>query len=62
MTEITYKCSNCRREAVVEDGTVPSCCSETMEKLPMEPCIQPAHAEHSRPMDSEDACDDGRAG
>jgi len=25
-------------------------------------CLQPAHAEHVRPMEDEDACDDFRAG
>jgi len=25
-------------------------------------CTQPAHAEHARPMEDEDACDDFRAG
>ena len=60
MKKIKYKCSNCGRE--VEDVTIPSCCGEPMEKMPIEPCIQPAHAEHTRPMDQEDACDDGRAG
>ena len=32
-----------------------------MEKL-RRVCLQPPHAEHARPMDDEDACDDGRAG
>ena len=33
-----------------------------MEKLPLDVCVQPAHAEHSRPMDSDEPCDDGRSG
>jgi len=32
------------------------------EKVELELCTQPAHAEHSRPMTDEDACDNGRAG
>ena len=62
LTKITYKCSNCGRVVEVEDGNIPECCGEPMDRVEMEPCIQPAHAEHTRPMDSEDACDDGRAG
>ena len=33
-----------------------------MEKLKIDICTQPAHAEHARPMDEEDVCDEGRAG
>jgi len=33
-----------------------------MKKLPLDICTQPAHAEHARPMEDEDACDDFRAG
>jgi len=31
-----------------------------MKKTPLDICTQPVHAEHSRPMDEEDACDDFR--
>lgn len=62
MKKITYECGTCGKTTEVEDRTVPSCCGEPMKKLPLDPCIQPAHAEHARPMDEEDACDDGRAG
>ena len=58
----TYKCKECGKQLTVEDGTVPKCCGRTMTKVPLDLCTQPAHAEHSRPMESEDACNDGRAG
>ena len=62
MTEKLYKCENCGRTTKTEDSLNPECCGKPMTKLPLDVCTQPAHAEHARPMDSEDACDDGRAG
>ena len=62
MEEETYECKNCGKIVRVSDRKVPSCCDKPMEKLPPDICTQPAHAEHARPMDEEDACDDGRAG
>jgi peroxiredoxin len=35
---------------------------EEEKKVELELCTQPAHAEHTRPMNNENACDDGRAG
>ena len=35
---------------------------EEEKKVELEICTQPAHAEHTRPMNDENACDDGRAG
>ncbi len=58
----TYKCELCGKNIEVTDGMVPSCCGKPMKKMPLDICIQPAHAEHARPMDDENACDDGRAG
>lgn len=60
--EVTYKCENCGKTVTVSDGTIPECCGKPMTKMHLDVCIQPANAEHSRPMDAEDACDDGRAG
>jgi len=62
LKEETYKCKNCGKTVKVADGKLPSCCDKPMEKLPLDICTQPAHAEHARPMDQEDACDDGRGG
>ena len=62
MEKITYKCNNCGKTVEGTSENVPSCCGITMEKFSLDVCIQPAHAEHARPMDEEDACDDGRAG
>ena len=60
--EETYECENCRKTRMITDKTVPECCGKPMKKLLLDPCIQPAHAEHARSMDDEDACDDFRAG
>ena len=57
-----YECKNCGKIVRVKDGVIPSCCDKPMEKLPLDICTQPAHAEHARSMEDEDACDDGRAG
>ena len=46
----------------ISDGKLPYCCGKYMKKLPLDICTQPAHAEHARPMEDEDACDDFRAG
>jgi len=58
----TYKCKECGKTIDITDEKVPNCCGKPMEKVPLDICTQPAHAEHARPMDEENACDDGRAG
>ena len=58
----TYKCEICGKTIEVTDESIPSCCGKDMKKVTLDICTQPAHAEHSRPMDDENACDDGRAG
>jgi len=58
----TYKCKNCGKTTEVADGSIPTCCGKTMEKMPLDVCIQPAHAEHARTMADDEPCDDGRAG
>ena len=60
--EETYKCQNCGKEIKSSDEQIPKCCGKPMEKLPLDICTQPAHPEHARPMEDEDACDDFRAG
>ena len=60
--EETYKCEDCGKTVKVSDGSIPNCCGSPMKKLPLDICLQPAHAEHARPMEDEDACDDGIAG
>ena len=57
-----YECIHCKRIAPLnEDGTVPTCCGEKMKQMPLDICLQPAHAEHARPMEYEEPCDDFRA-
>lgn len=61
MVKENYKCKNCGK-TIKTDEANPECCGKSMTKMPLNICIQPAHAEHARPMTDEDACDDGRAG
>ena len=58
----SYKCETCGRTKEVTDGVAPTCCGKTMKKLSVDVCTQPAHAEHARTTDSDEPCDDGRAG
>jgi len=60
--EETYKCEKCKKTEIVIDGIVPECCGEPMKIYPLEVCTQPANAEHARPMEDEEPCDDGRSG
>jgi hypothetical protein len=57
-----YECENCGKKIEVSDEENPECCGKPMKKMDLDICTQPTHAEHARPMNSEDACDDGRAG
>ena len=61
-SEETYQCQSCKRTATVESGeNIPECCGKPMEKMPHEICTQPDHAEHARPMEEEEPCNDFRA-
>jgi hypothetical protein len=57
-----YQCVTCKKRMVSRDGSTPTCCGQPMKQLPLDICLQPAHAEHARPMNDEDACDEFRAG
>jgi len=62
MTE-RYQCASCKRTVSVEENKeIPYCCGKAMEKIKKEICLQPAHAEHARPMEHEEPCDDFRSG
>ena len=60
--EVTFQCEYCRKKIKVLNGKIPECCDKPMKKVSLDVCTQPAHAEHARPMENEDVCDDGRAG
>ncbi|MBD3193851.1 MAG: hypothetical protein GF317_02270 [Candidatus Lokiarchaeota archaeon] len=61
MKKEKYECLTCKRTATIkEDDEIPYCCDEPMTKIPKEICLQPAHAEHARPMEDDEPCDDGR--
>jgi hypothetical protein len=57
-----YRCGKCGKTVTVSNGSVPKCCGKPMEQLPLDVCTQPAHAEHARPMEHDEPCDDGRSG
>jgi len=57
-----YKCEKCGKTIEVNDDKNPNCCGKPMSKLSLDVCTQPAHAEHARSMESDEPCDDGRAG
>jgi hypothetical protein len=58
-----YECITCKRTATIEENdAVPECCGKPMKQMPREICLQPAHAEHARPMHRDEPCDDFRAG
>lgn len=58
--ERNYKCQSCKRTAAGYENDIPHCCGRPMKKMEREICLQPAHAEHARPMENEDACDEFR--
>ena len=60
--EKKFKCQDCGKEITIKGEKIPDCCGKQMKKVPLAVCTQPAHAEHARPMDSDEPCDDGRAG
>ena len=62
MEEKTYECEECHKTIKTSDDEIPECCGKPMKQLPLDICTQPAHAEHARPMESEDVCNDFRAG
>lgn len=59
-----YECVSCKRTEMIEvEAEIPTCCGRRMRKKEQrEICLQPAHAEHARPMETETACDEFRAG
>lgn len=62
MNEVTYECENCGKRIKTSDDKIPDCCHKLMKKIDLDICTQPAHSEHSRPMEEEDVCDDFRSG
>jgi hypothetical protein len=59
-----YECAECKNQLVVKVGSPrPECCGKAMIPIPLEMCTSaPADAEHARPMDDEELCDDSRGG
>jgi len=62
MREIKYECKDCGKQLKSSEGKNPECCGKPMKQLPLDICTQPTDAEHARPMEKDEPCDDGRAG
>ena len=59
-----YQCEECGETSIVyDDSGAPKCCGKPMKQLGISGCMSaPASAEHARPMDEEEPCDDNRKG
>lgn len=58
MSDVTYFCSACRKEALVKTGEpIPLCCGKEMEPLPF--CTTAPNAEMARNGDPDEPCDNG---
>jgi len=60
-----FKCRQCEKitETTGTDTSVPECCNAPMEILDEPaPCLLSATAEHARPEEMLEPCDDGRKG
>ncbi|MCX6670921.1 MAG: hypothetical protein NTX92_03240 [Euryarchaeota archaeon] len=63
MTVDYYECQTCKKKIIVKTKKEkPSCCGKPMTKISVDICLQPDHAEHSRPMGEDEPCDDFRGG
>lgn len=64
-TPIKFKCEKCEKTMEMSDSKniVPECCHLPMEKMEEPaPCQLSATAEHARPNEMLEPCDDGRKG
>ena len=58
MSEVTYYCSVCGKEAVAKEGKpIPLCCGKEMGPLPF--CTSAPDPEMARNYDPEEPCDPG---
>jgi hypothetical protein len=60
-----FKCQKCEKttEMSNSENIVPDCCNTPMEIMEEPaPCILSATAEHARPDEMPEPCDDGRKG
>ena len=60
--EKEYECEHCKKRVKIDFTKEPSfCCGMEMKPVPLEVCLAPpSSAEHARPMDDEEPCDDSR--
>ena len=64
-TSAKFKCQKCDKTMEMTDleNIVPECCHSPMEKMEEPaPCQLSATAEHARPNEMLEPCDDGRKG
>jgi hypothetical protein len=60
-----YECASCGNtvEINADESQIPECCGKAMKPAEeLKACGLSATAEHSRPDDFEEPCDDGRSG
>jgi hypothetical protein len=59
-----FNCETCGSTAeVVKSNDIPECCGKPMKKAdPLDHCQASDTAEHARPDDAGEPCDDGRGG
>ena len=60
-----FKCKKCEKTLEIQDSEsiLPECCDLPMERLEdPAPCLLTATAEHARPDELPEPCDDGREG
>ncbi len=60
-----YTCDKCNSQAALDkEAKPPECCAQPMVPVPepLDKCTVSSTAEHSRPNDSQEPCDDGRGG
>ena len=63
--KLKFKCRNCEKtvELSASEKNIPQCCEMEMEKMEdPPPCQLSATAEHARPEEMMEPCDDGRTG
>lgn len=62
MSEIQFICEKCGNKIKTSVGIKPECCGQLMKQIPLNICNEPVHAESARTINSDEPCDDGRAG
>jgi predicted ATP-dependent serine protease len=62
MKKQKYQCQECGKEKEEMNGKNPSCCGKPMKQMKVDVCITAPSAEHARPFNDDEPCDDSRSG